>query len=65
MAAFHDADSDGRLNTNLLGIPTEGFGFSNGAIGFMGPPSFDEAAVTIGAEDDRVSVAVTIAYSGG
>ena len=64
VAAFHDADSDGKLNTNLLGLPTEGFGFSNGAVGFMGPPSFEEAAVTVGAGDERVTVAVPIAYAG-
>ncbi|MDE0057617.1 MAG: DUF2141 domain-containing protein [Defluviicoccus sp.] len=64
VAAFHDADGDGKLGQNMVGLPTEGFGFSNGATGFMGPPSFDEAAVTIGPKDERVSVAVPIAYSG-
>ena len=47
VAAFHDADDDGELNANVLGIPTEGYGFSNGARGLMGPPSFESAAVTI------------------
>ena len=65
VAAFHDADGDGKLAQNMVGMPTEGFGFSNGAMGFMGPPGFDEAAFTIGARDDRVSVAVPIAYPGG
>ena len=64
VAAFHDADADGQLNTNLLGLPTEGFGFSNGAVGFMGPPSFDKAAVTVGPTDERITVAVPIAYAG-
>ena len=64
VAAFHDADGDGKLDQNLVGLPTEGFGFSNGAVGFMGPPSFDEAAVSVGAADDRVTIAVTIAYPG-
>ena len=64
VAAFHDADADGKLNTNLLGLPTEGFGFSNGAVGFMGPPDFDEAAVTIGTASERVTVSVPIAYAG-
>ena len=65
VAAFHDADVDGELGQNMVGLPTEGFGFSNGATGFMGPPSFDEAAVTVGPKDERVSVAVPIAYPGG
>ena len=37
---FHDADSDGELGTNLMGIPTESYGFSNNAQGSFGPPSY-------------------------
>ena len=64
VAAFHDADGDGKLARNIVGMPTEGFGFSNGATGFMGPPSFDKAAVTVGSKNARVSVVVPIAYPG-
>ena len=64
VAAFHDADGDGKLGQNIVGMPTEGFGFSNGATGFMGPPGFDKAAVTVGSKDARVSVIVPIAYPG-
>jgi uncharacterized protein (DUF2141 family) len=42
---FHDADGNGRLDKNLLGVPTEAYGFSNGARGFLGPPSFRDASV--------------------
>ncbi|MYE01735.1 MAG: DUF2141 domain-containing protein, partial [Alphaproteobacteria bacterium] len=38
IAAFHDEDRDGDLDTNLLGMPTEGYGFSNEARGAFGPP---------------------------
>ena len=62
VAAFHDADGDGELATNFLGMPTEGYGFSNGAVGFMGPPGFEAAAVSVGADDARISV--PIAYAG-
>ena len=61
VAAFHDADGDGELATNFLGMPTEGYGFSNGAVGFMGPPGFEAAAVRVGTDDVRISV--TIAYA--
>ena len=40
LAVIHDENSDGKLNTNLLGIPTEGYGFSNDAKGLLGPPTF-------------------------
>ena len=62
VAAFHDADGNGELGTNILGIPTEGYGFSNGARGFMGPPSFDDAAVAIGSDDGLLSIVVPIGY---
>ncbi|BAZ10193.1 hypothetical protein NIES4071_20070 [Calothrix sp. NIES-4071] len=29
IAVIHDTNNDGALNRNVLGIPTEGFGFSN------------------------------------
>ncbi len=41
--AVHDVNVDGDINVNKLGIPTEPFGFSNDAMGTMGPPSFDQA----------------------
>ncbi len=39
---FHDANSSGKLETNLFGKPTEGYGFSNNATGKFGPPPFRE-----------------------
>ena len=62
VAAFHDADGDGDLATNFLGMPAEGYGFSNGAVGFMGPPRFEDAAVTVGEGDTLLSLSVAIAY---
>ena len=62
IAAFHDEDRDGDLNTNLLGMPTEGYGFSNDARGMFGPPGFDAAAFTINARDERPAVTVTFGY---
>ncbi len=47
VSAFHDLDANGRLNTNLLGVPTEPYGFSNNARGTMGPPSFQAAAFVV------------------
>ena len=62
IAAFHDEDRDGDLNTNLLGMPTEGYGFSNDARGMFGPPGFDAAAFTINARDERPAVTVKLGY---
>ena len=39
---FHDENNDEEINTNFMGIPREGYGFSNNAKGSFGPPSFDK-----------------------
>ena len=36
--------ANGELDTNFIGLPKEGFGFSNDAMGRMGPPGFDAAS---------------------
>lgn len=43
VAAFQDLDGDGRLGRTGLGLPTEPYGFSNGA-GRRGRPDFAAAA---------------------
>jgi uncharacterized protein (DUF2141 family) len=43
LSAFHDKNGNGKLDTNLVGMPTEDYCASNNARGFMGPPSFADA----------------------
>ena len=45
---FHDVDSDGTMDTNIVGYPTEPFGFSNDAPARFGPPAFADAAFDVG-----------------
>ncbi|MGO1118427.1 DUF2141 domain-containing protein [Rhodovibrionaceae bacterium A322] len=59
VAAFHDQNGNEELDSNLLGIPTEGYGFSKGASGLAGPPSFEDAAVMLGQEDQQVLLPVS------
>ena len=47
ISAFHDVNDNKELDTNWMGIPKEKYGFSNNARGFMGPPSFEDAAITV------------------
>jgi uncharacterized protein (DUF2141 family) len=44
---FHDEDDNGEMKTNLFGIPSEGYGFSNGARAAFGPPKFADMKVTV------------------
>lgn len=55
---YHDEDNDDALDTNLVGIPQEAFGFSNNVRGTMGPPDFEEAAFTI--KDGSRSMTITV-----
>ncbi|MFT6461287.1 MAG: hypothetical protein ACJA0K_000367 [Maricaulis maris] len=41
---YHDVDADGEMDTNLMGIPSEPFAFSNNARGRFGPPEWTAAA---------------------
>lgn len=53
--AVHDLDADGDIDVNTLGIPTEPFGFSNDAMGKMGPPGFEQAKFTLKPGSNSVS----------
>lgn len=44
LAVIHDENMNGELDANWLGVPTEGYGFSRDAKGFLGAPSFDAAS---------------------
>ena len=44
MAVVHDENMNGKLDTNWMGIPTEGYGFSNDARGVLGAPTFSAAS---------------------
>ncbi len=44
LAVIHDENMDGELESNWIGIPREGYGFSNDAKASMGPPSFEAAS---------------------
>ena len=44
---YHDVNENGALDSNLLGLPIEPFGFSNGAPAHFGSPDFDKAKFTL------------------
>lgn len=43
ISVFHDENSNGKLDTNFMGIPKEAYAASNDAKGFMGPPKYKDA----------------------
>lgn len=47
IAVIHDSKNIGKLRTNMLGIPLDGYGFSNNVMGKFSPPSFEKACIKI------------------
>jgi uncharacterized protein (DUF2141 family) len=60
--AWHDENDNGKIDTNFLGIPREGIGFSRDAPFRFGPPSFSDAAFRLG--PDGGAVALKLRYFG-
>jgi uncharacterized protein (DUF2141 family) len=52
IAAFHDKNSDGKCNQNFLGIPKEGYCFSNNVKPVFSAPSFNDAKIRISANQN-------------
>jgi len=53
IAAYHDANSNEKLDKNFLGMPLEGYGFSNDARGNFAPPAFEKAAFQLMLEENQ------------
>lgn len=47
---FADENGNAKLDTNLMGMPTERYGFSNDAMGQRAAPAFDAAAIGVDAD---------------
>lgn len=52
---MHDENSNGKLDSNFVGMPTEGYGFSNNPR-VMRPATFDEAKFELGADGTAVTI---------
>ena len=59
VSVMHDANENGELDKTAIGIPKEGFGFSNNVLGRFGPPKFKEARFTMPLEKTLV---ITLKY---
>ncbi|MEO5602489.1 MAG: DUF2141 domain-containing protein [Cyclobacteriaceae bacterium] len=60
ISVFHDENNNETLDTNLFGLPKEGFAFGNNAMGMFGPPSFDNAKITV--KNKTVKHTITLKY---
>lgn len=56
VAILHDENANGEMDFNLIGIPKEGFGFSNDAEVVLGPPSFEDAAFKLILKRSKITI---------
>lgn len=52
---MHDVNENNQLDTNFLGIPTEGYGFSNNP-NVMRKPNYDEARFDVAADAANITI---------
>ena len=57
----HDEDGDGELDTNFVGVPTEGYGVTNNVYPGTRAPTFEEAQVSIG-DGEQHTFTITLKY---
>lgn len=55
---IHDENKNKKLDTKMLMIPTEGFGYSNNADGTFGPPAFKKWVFEV-KENTRMNLKIT------
>lgn len=56
VAVYHDADGDGKFGRTWIGLPAEGWGFSNDPPRSFGVPTFAEVAFTAGSGGARHTI---------
>ncbi|MEJ6486541.1 DUF2141 domain-containing protein [Nostoc punctiforme UO1] len=56
VAVFHDQNNDRILNSNVFGIPKEGFGFSRNPEIRTGAPKFSEAAFLVAGPNTNIQI---------
>jgi uncharacterized protein (DUF2141 family) len=55
----HDENGNGKIDTNFIGIPKEGYGFSNNVRPFLSAPSFNSAGFPVTGD---VTVTIRVIY---
>lgn len=56
ISVLHDENDNEKMDSNAVGIPKEGFGFSNDAMGMFGPPGWSKAKITTTGTNQTVRI---------
>ncbi len=57
IAVYHDVNKNDKLDKNVLGMPTESYGFSNNARATFSAPSYQDAKVSC-TKDKSINITV-------
>ena len=55
---FHDENSNGKLDLNFLGIPTENYGYSNNVSAWFGQPDWEKAKFFFNQREMTIEISV-------
>lgn len=58
IAVYHDEDSSRHLNRNFVGLPQEGFGFSNNPKTFMSLPAFSAVRLNVAKTNTETNISL-------
>lgn len=56
IAAHHDEDGDGEVDTNFIGMPSEDLKASKNASGSFGPPDFEDAMIYMNKKNKSITI---------
>lgn len=59
IATFHDENNDKECNTNLIGVPTEAFAFSNDFRPFLSAPDFSDCSFKV---EKNMEISIEMVY---
>jgi uncharacterized protein (DUF2141 family) len=60
ISVLHDTNGNDKMDSDFIGVPKEGFGFSNDAMGAFGPPKFEKAMISFTGKDQ--TIVITMKY---
>jgi uncharacterized protein (DUF2141 family) len=56
VSIYHDENSNGEMDKNMMGIPKEAYGFSNNAKGFFGKPGYKDVVFQLNSAEKQITI---------
>jgi uncharacterized protein (DUF2141 family) len=56
VSIYHDENSNGEMDKNMMGIPKEAYGFSNNAKGFFGKPDYKDVKFELNSAEKQITI---------